>query len=1211
VLALGDTVYENGTPTEYTNCYQPSWGQYKSRTHPVIGNHEYGTANASGYFGYFGGVAGTPGQGYYSYDYGEWHVVVLNSMCANVGGCGVGSAQYNWLVSDLAANDEQCTMALWHHPRFSSGFEHGSDPVTQPLYQALYNANADLILTGHDHSYERFAPQTAAGVADPVRGIRQFVVGTGGRSHYPLGTLKANSEVFNGDTYGVLKLQLKPTGYDWQFVPEAGKTFTDSGSDACHDANGPLAGGTPLNGSTPITGTSFVDTTAVNGTTYNYTVSAVDTGDLESAASSPASATPSASTGTALDFDGADDFVTFGNAPALAATNFTIETWFRRDGIGVTTQTSGGTGGVTSVVPLVTKGASESDTPANVNMNYFLGFRTTDNVLVADFEDTVNGGNHAVTGVTPITSGVWHHAAVSYNTTTDTWNLYLDGVLDRTLTIGDFTPESSSIQHAGLATALNSTGAQAGRFDGALDEVRIWNVVRTGAQIAAAKDQQLTSGTGLIARWGLDEGNGTAVNNSVTGGVNGTAVNGPLWVAGAPFGGASDPPPSAPSGLAATPAPGQVSLSWTANSEPDLAGYNVYRGNSEPVQTSAPLNGTTLLSAPSYTDTSVVNGTQYFYVVTAVDQTGHESLPSATINATPGASAGHALDFDGVNDYVTFGAAAGLNTNQFTVEAWFKQDGTGVPVATSSGAGGVSAVPLVTKGRSGGSTIEWFLGLTTDGKVAADFESASDDSNHAIVGSTVVTNGSWHHAAATYDGNNFVVYLDGQFEQSVTVTNGPGTGSLHHAALATAMDTAGAPAGFFNGVIDEARVWSLARTPAQIASGMSQEISSGSGLISRWGLNDGSGATVANSVAGGPAGTASGGPLWVAGSPFTPPPPPNEPPAAPTLIGPANGATGIPTSGPTLSVHVSDPEGNPLDTTFYGRVQAPPSAPDFTIVALPDTQHYVDNVANTPNYMAQTQWVVNTRSSLNTLFVTHEGDVVEHADQFEVEWQRADAAMDTLDNNSVPNNLTTGNHDVNTSNGNGSFFDQYFPPSRYLGNSWYGGYLGQLVSDPVNRLNKNNYELFSDGNLDFIILHLELDIPDYSLNWANGILQQYPNRLAIITTHLFVDTTNNRRTTSQFLPNGNSAEAVWQRLVRPNCNVIMVLNGHYPGEGRRTDLNACGKPVHQLLADYQDRANGGDGWLRIMTFKPSESKIYVYTYSPTRNGGAGQYETDG
>jgi hypothetical protein len=205
VLAIGDTVYDNGTPTEYTNCYQPSWGAAKARTHPIVGNHEYGTANASGYFGYFGAVAGTPGQGWYSYDYGAWHIIVLNSMCANVGGCDAGSPQHNWLLGDLAANDAQCTMALWHHPRFSSS--RGPDTVTQPLYQALYDANADLILTGHDHTYERFAPQTATGALDVARGIRQFVVGTGGRSHYSIDNLQPNSEVRNGDTFGVIKLQ--------------------------------------------------------------------------------------------------------------------------------------------------------------------------------------------------------------------------------------------------------------------------------------------------------------------------------------------------------------------------------------------------------------------------------------------------------------------------------------------------------------------------------------------------------------------------------------------------------------------------------------------------------------------------------------------------------------------------------------------------------------------------------------------------------------------------------------------------------------------------------------------------------------------------------------------------------------------------------------------------------------------------------------------
>ena len=293
VLALGDTVYESGTPAEYTNCYQPSWGQVKARTRPVVGNHEYGTANASGYFGYFGAAAGDPTKGYYSYDYGAWHIIVLNSMCANVGGCGAGSPQLAWLQADLAASDADCTMALWHHPRFSSS--RGVNTITQPLYQALYDADADLIVTGHDHTYERFAPQTATGALDNARGIRQFVVGTGGRSHYTFDNPQPNSEVRNNDTYGVIKLQLKPAGFDWEFVPEAGKTFTDSGSDECHDANGPLTGSsTPLNGASLVTSPSFTDTTAVNGTTYAYTVTAVDEADQESPVSNTASATPSA-----------------------------------------------------------------------------------------------------------------------------------------------------------------------------------------------------------------------------------------------------------------------------------------------------------------------------------------------------------------------------------------------------------------------------------------------------------------------------------------------------------------------------------------------------------------------------------------------------------------------------------------------------------------------------------------------------------------------------------------------------------------------------------------------------------------------------------------------------------------------------------------------------------------------------------------------------
>ncbi|HET7713213.1 MAG TPA: metallophosphoesterase, partial [Patescibacteria group bacterium] len=212
---------------------EPSWGRHKNRTKPSPGNHDYNTSGATGYYNYFGANAGSPSTGYYSYNLGSWHVVVLNSNCSAVGGCGVGSAQEQWLRSDLAANPGVCTLSYWHHPRFSSGSTHGSNTAYQPFWQALYDYKADVILVGHEHNYERFSPQDPAGASDPGRGIRQFVVGTGGRSHYGFGTILTNSEVRNGDTYGVLKLTLKQSSYSWQFIPEAGKSFTDSGESNC------------------------------------------------------------------------------------------------------------------------------------------------------------------------------------------------------------------------------------------------------------------------------------------------------------------------------------------------------------------------------------------------------------------------------------------------------------------------------------------------------------------------------------------------------------------------------------------------------------------------------------------------------------------------------------------------------------------------------------------------------------------------------------------------------------------------------------------------------------------------------------------------------------------------------------------------------------------------------------------------------------------
>jgi hypothetical protein len=233
VAVLGDAAYPSGSPAEFTNCYAPTWGRHLARTRPAVGDNEYETANAAGYFGYFGPIAGTAGEGWYSYDDGPWHVIVLNSNCTEIGGCGASSPQGQWLGADLAAHPARCTLAYWHSPRFSSGY-HGDDAAVEPLWQALYAAGADLVLTGHDHDYERFAPQTPAGAADPDAGIREIVVGTGGRSLRPFGATRPNSEVRSASTFGVLGLKLGADGYDWRFIPVPGGSFTDSGSATCH-----------------------------------------------------------------------------------------------------------------------------------------------------------------------------------------------------------------------------------------------------------------------------------------------------------------------------------------------------------------------------------------------------------------------------------------------------------------------------------------------------------------------------------------------------------------------------------------------------------------------------------------------------------------------------------------------------------------------------------------------------------------------------------------------------------------------------------------------------------------------------------------------------------------------------------------------------------------------------------------------------------------
>ncbi|HVK23634.1 MAG TPA: DNRLRE domain-containing protein [Actinokineospora sp.] len=230
VYTTGDNVYDSGTTSEFNTYYEPTWGRHKARTRPAPGNHDYNTSGATGYYSYFGAQAGPSGRGYYSYDLGNWHIVSLNSEVSK----SVGSPQEVWLRSDLAASSKPCTLAYWHKPRFTSSSSHAPDPTTGPLVQALYDYDAEVIVTGHNHQYERFAPMNPSGSLDNANGIRHFVAGMGGASFYGFSTIQPNSEARNNNTNGVLKFTLHSNSYDFEFVPVAGKTYNDKGTTSCH-----------------------------------------------------------------------------------------------------------------------------------------------------------------------------------------------------------------------------------------------------------------------------------------------------------------------------------------------------------------------------------------------------------------------------------------------------------------------------------------------------------------------------------------------------------------------------------------------------------------------------------------------------------------------------------------------------------------------------------------------------------------------------------------------------------------------------------------------------------------------------------------------------------------------------------------------------------------------------------------------------------------
>jgi 3',5'-cyclic AMP phosphodiesterase CpdA len=228
VFTAGDNAYYQGSLRDYEQCYAPTWGRHRDRTRPVPGNHEYETPGAAGYFTYFGAAASPASEGVYSYNVGAWHIAALNSNIA----IDSASAQLAWLRNDLAAHPARCTAAILHHPLFSSG-ANGGDARVRAVWDLLYREGADLVVSGHDHLYERFAPQDPDGHVELARGVRQFVVGTGGAHLTPNVSVRANSEA-RATVWGIAKFTLSDGGYQWEFIPVAGETFRDTGSDTCH-----------------------------------------------------------------------------------------------------------------------------------------------------------------------------------------------------------------------------------------------------------------------------------------------------------------------------------------------------------------------------------------------------------------------------------------------------------------------------------------------------------------------------------------------------------------------------------------------------------------------------------------------------------------------------------------------------------------------------------------------------------------------------------------------------------------------------------------------------------------------------------------------------------------------------------------------------------------------------------------------------------------
>lgn len=545
------------------------------------------------------------------------------------------------------------------------------------------------------------------------------------------------------------------------------------------------------------------------------------------------------------------------------------------------------------------------------------------------------------------------------------------------------------------------------------------------------------------------------------------------------------------------------------------------------------------------------------------------------------------LVFDGVDDYVTMGAAPELGLDQLTLEAWVRRDGRGKPFTT--GAGGLTLVPIAGKGRGegDGSNIDCNYAFGFAGDVlGADFEDAASGANHPVMGKTAVPLGEWHHVAATYDGTTWRLYLDGRLDGEAKADATPRKDSAQHFGIGAALDTKGAPAGALHGAVDEVRVWKRARTAGEIAAKMHASVAAGEpDLVSRWALDQADGAV--KDSAGKTAGEVKGGATFAKGGAVL------DLGAPPTAIA---RAADVNATRAELSVAVEDADTKRVATTFH--VRRIVDEDDFTVVVLSDTQYYTTGLPGRDDiFHAQTQWIVDNRAAYNIKGVIHNGDIVDKG-AVESQWNVASAAMKRLETipgltEGLPYGVSAGNHDQspNGTVGGTILFNQFFGPTRFAQRSYFGGTFAAGKND-------ESWFTFNAGGLDFVVVNLQYSEAAREapvLAWARRVFEQHPDAFGVLNSHAIVTPAGT------FTPAGQSMYDALKAVP----NVHLMTNGHFANEARREDTFE-GHTIHSMLADFQSRDNGGNGWLRIWEFSPANDELTVRTYSPTLK----KFETD-